>query len=79
MLIEVNAPMSNMNRIFGYEWEDIQRVQRGGRLQTQLVDTSKPPTSAPTDEDRRLLAQHGTLEALEAIGLYGVADRLRHE
>ena len=67
-----------MNRIFGYEWEDIQRAQRRGRLQTQTVDTSKPSTPAPTDEDRHLLVEHGSLEALEAAGFYGAADRLRH-
>ena len=62
--------------ILGHTWEAIQRAQRGGRLHTPL-DTSKPAKAPATDADRALLAQHGTLEALEAAGLFGVADRLR--
>lgn len=29
-----------MSRIFGYEWEDIQRAQQGGRLSKPIVATS---------------------------------------
>lgn len=66
-----------MAEIFGYAWRDIQRAQQGGRL-GRAVDTSIRVSSSPTDEDRALLAQHGgSLEALEAAGLYGAADRLR--
>lgn len=66
-----------MSEICGYAWSDIQRAQEGGRL-GRTVDTSVPASSAPTDEDRALLAQHGgSLEALEAAGMYGAADRLR--
>ena len=66
-----------MSTIFGYDWADIQRAQAGGRLQTRIVDTSKPVDHAPTDEDRALLAQHGSIEALKAAGFYGSADRLQ--
>lgn len=41
------------------------------------LDTSKPAKPAATDADRELLRQHGSIEALEAAGLYGVADRLK--
>jgi hypothetical protein len=70
-----SRPMSD---IFGYAWSDIQRAQQGGRL-GRAVDTSVPVSSAPTEEDRALLAQHGgnRLDALEAAGMYGAADRLR--
>jgi hypothetical protein len=69
-----SRPMSD---IFGYAWSDIQRAQQGGRL-GRAVDTSVPVSSAPTEEDRALLAQHGgSLDALEAAGMYGAADRLR--
>jgi hypothetical protein len=63
-----------MSDIFGYAWSDIQRAQQGGRL-GRAVDTSVPVSSAPTEEDRALLAQHGgSLDALEAAGMYGAAD-----
>lgn len=66
-----------MADIFGYAWSDIQRAQQGGRL-ARVVDVCARASAGPSDEDRALLEQHGgTLEALEAAGLYGVADRLR--
>lgn len=62
--------------VMGYGWEDIQRAQQGGRL-SQRIDTSKPAAPTATDDDRALLTQYGSIEALEAASLYGVADRLR--
>ena len=63
--------------IFGHSWEAIQRAQRGGRLH-ETIDTSKPSTRTATDDDVALLQQYGTIEALKAAGLFGVADRLEH-
>lgn len=68
--------MSNL--IVGHTWEAIQRAQRGGRLH-ETVDTSKPITHTVTDEDRALLAKHGSIEALKAAGFHGTADRLEKE
>ncbi|MFP3637688.1 hypothetical protein [Paraburkholderia sp. SIMBA_054] len=66
-----------MNTIFGYEWDDIHRAQQGGTLHRTMIDTSKPATGPATDADRALLEKHGTIEAIEAAGFYGTADRLR--
>ncbi len=64
-----------MDKIFGYDWEDIKRAQMGGRLQRPLHG----PVSAAAllDTDRALIAQYQTPAALEAAGFHGVADRLR--
>jgi len=65
-----------MNKlIFGHSWEAIQRAQRGGRLH-ETIDTSKPGAPTATADDAALLQQYGTIEALKAAGLFGVADRL---
>ena len=63
--------MSN-DRIFGYEWADIQRAQQGGRLHKPINRTA---LDLVTDQDRELLAQHGP-EGLQRIGFYGVLDRV---
>lgn len=66
------------NRIFGYEWEDIQRAQRGGRLINSAVDTSHPPQINPEQlaTARKLLAEHGA-DWLVANAMHGVIDALR--
>lgn len=64
-----------MDAIFGHSWDDIQRAQRGGRLH-RTIDTSRPVDHTPTDDDRALLAKHGSIAALKEAGLYGAADRL---
>jgi hypothetical protein len=68
------------DRIFGFEWDDILRLQRKqGKLPREKIDLSKPAgPKPPTDEDRQLLAKYGSLEALVSAGLHGVVDRLRH-
>lgn len=50
-------------KIVGYDWEAIQRAQQGGSLAAR-IDTSRPAKSAPTDADRELLRQHGSIETL---------------
>lgn len=66
-----------MNKIFGYDWEDIQRAQRGGTLRRNI--TSKP-ASDMTDErisaDLDLLRKHG-VQGLHDMQFYGVIDRLQ--
>jgi hypothetical protein len=62
--------------IVGHTWEEIQAMQQG-RYVRPTIDTSKPGKAPATDADRKLLAEHGTVEALEAAGLHGVADRLK--
>jgi hypothetical protein len=61
--------------IVGYAWEDVQAMQQG-RYVRPTIDTSKPGKS-PATADRALLAEYGSVEALEAAGLHGVADRLK--
>lgn len=61
-------------KIFGYDWEDIQRAQKGGRLH-KPVDTSKPAGSAPTQQDLALLAEHGE-DGLRRLQFFGALDRL---
>ena len=63
-------------RIFGYDWTEIQALQQK-QYRRPRVDVSRPSKAPPSDADRALLAQHGSLEALEQAGLFGVADRLR--
>lgn len=65
-----------MSRIFGYEWEDIQRAQQGGRLQRR-VGVSKPVDHSLSDAGRALIEKHKTVEALTAAGYHGTADRLK--
>jgi hypothetical protein len=69
--------MDQQNKIFGYDWSDIQRAQQGGRLPRNIIDASAPPRVEVTEADRALFEKHGSLEALEAAGFYGTADRLR--
>lgn len=64
------------DKIIGYDWEDIQAMQQKRYVHPKL-DLSKPAKVPPTDADRALLAEHGSIEALEAAGLFGVADRLK--
>lgn len=64
------------NKIFGYEFEDIQRAQHGGRL-NKVVDTSKDDVGDRLHEnDINMLNEHG-LSGLESMGYYGVIDRLK--
>ena len=65
------------DKIFGYEWNDIVRAQRGGAVSAK-VDTTRPSCRVDEDQtkqDRELLEQHGRA-GLEAQGLRGVIDRL---
>ena len=62
-----------MDKIMGHDWRDIQRAQQGGTLARPIVRTEP---AGPTADDRALLAQHGSLDALRAAGLHGVVDRL---
>lgn len=67
-----------MVKIVGHAWADIQRAQQGGRLH-RTVDTSKPASTGPTDDDRAQLALYGSIDALKAAGLHGCVDRLERE
>lgn len=72
--------MKNDTRIFGYEWADIQRAQQKLGSLNRSFDVSKSSGAQPaTDADRKLLEQHGSVEALRAAGLHGVVDRLAHD
>lgn len=64
-----------MDKIFGYDFADIQRAQQGGKLQRTVK--GPPAPAVLLDTDHALIAQYKTPEALEAAGLFGVADRLR--
>ena len=62
-----------MNKIFGYDWEDIQRAQQGGRLgkPAQLQDD----IGKHRESDAKLLQEHG-IDKLIQMGYAGVVDRL---
>jgi hypothetical protein len=68
--------VNQSDKIFGYDWSDIQRAQQGGRL-SRAIGMSTQPCVEVTSADRDLLAKHGGIEALEAAGFHGTADRLR--
>jgi hypothetical protein len=65
-----------IDKIFGYDWEDIQQAQQRGRLRP-AIGLAKEVIPVITDADRKLMEQHGTVEALEAAGFFGTADRFR--
>ena len=62
-------------KIFGYEWEDIQRAQQGGRLRAAVVSTSPKPYA--TEADITLLATEGE-QWLRLHKYDGVLDRLKN-
>ena len=63
-----------MEKIFGYDWSDIQRAQQGGRLNAPLPAAGTRPDASTLD--RELLAQLGE-RGLREQGLFGVIDRLQ--
>ena len=69
-------PKDTNHKIFGYDWADIQNAQRGGSLHKPITLKS---LQAATDDDRRLLAEFGSIEELKNAGLHGVADRLSRD
>ena len=64
------------DKIMGYDWGDIRRAQQGGTLSRPIV---RAALASATDDDRALLAQYGSLDALRAAGLCGVVDRLSRD
>ncbi len=64
-----------MTKIFGYDWEDIQRAQQGGRLSRPVYAMPSDLTADRKEEDMALLKKHG-LDGLKAMGYHGVIDRL---
>ena len=65
-----------MSDIFGRSWEEIQDMQQK-RTGVKLVDMSKADRNPPTQRDRDMLEEYGSIEILEKAGLYGIADRMR--
>lgn len=65
------------DKIFGYDWDDIQRAQSGGRLHKAIdVHADQHADIAKhADADAVLLAQYGA-DGLRAAGFWGVVDRL---
>ena len=65
-----------MDKIFGYDWEAIQRAQHG-----DMSGLRRPMSGSHSDEwtkgDQEALDKHKSIAGLEAAGLYGVADRAR--
>ena len=64
------------DKIFGYDWEDIQKAQQKEPWR-KSIDLSKSPTTNVDhlEADKALLLQHGE-EKLRSMGFYGVIDRL---
>ena len=61
---------------FGYDWDDIQAMQRGTYVRPK-IDLSKSGKKAATDADVELLKKYGR-EGLESEGMFGVLDRLKN-
>ena len=64
-----------MEKIFGYDWEDIQDMQ-AKQYKRKTVDVSKPITRPLLKGDLELYERHG-LPGLREMGYDGVIDRLR--
>ena len=65
------------DKIFGYDWEDIQRAQQGGRL-GRVIDTRQDPHASDAqhlESDIKLLEQYG-VDGLREKQYFGVLDRL---
>jgi hypothetical protein len=60
--------------IFGYTWDEIQKAQRGGKLQHTIVLGDSKITI--TTEEIELLKREG-VSGLERLGFYGLLDRLK--
>lgn len=65
------------DKILGYDWDLIQRVQR--KQATFNTPAVMQPLPAATDEDRAALRQYGSIEALQVAGMHGIVDRLSRE
>jgi hypothetical protein len=60
-------------KIFGYDWADIQRAQNGGRISRPVQRSADIDHS---ESDRIALETHG-IEGLKKLGYFGVLDRLK--
>jgi hypothetical protein len=66
------------NKIFGYDWQDIQRVQQGGTLNKPVdteYDWTKVNDARHLSSDKLLLDRHGA-DGLLRMGYHGCIDRL---
>ncbi|QOE32786.1 hypothetical protein CPT_Mano_054 [Achromobacter phage Mano] len=67
-----------MGKIFGYEWDSIQRAQQG-----DMSGLRRRVSNAHSDDwtpaDQEALDKFKTIADLEAAGFYGVADRARRQ
>lgn len=66
-----------MSKIFGYGWADIQAAQCGDMSGLRRPIEDSPEFGEWTATDQHLLEQYQSVEALEAAGLYGTADRAK--
>lgn len=66
--------MNNDKTILGYQWEDINRAQQGGSLETSI--RGPVVRSRATEKDLELLEKHGP-DGLRELGMFGVLDRLQ--
>lgn len=71
-----NPENQTMNKFFGYDWDDIQRAQQGGRLSRPVVRTDDDINPDRLAHDRALLAQYGA-NGLRKLEYFGVLDRLQ--
>ena len=62
-------------KIFGYEWEDIDAMQRG-TYKPRPINLTKSGRPEATQSDKDLLEEHG-VDGLKKKGLFGVLDRLQ--
>jgi hypothetical protein len=69
-------PMTD-SKVFGYDWEDIQRVQQRRGSLSKPLEARKPEPLTFTVAERELIVKYGTAEGLAGAGFHGIADRLR--
>lgn len=72
--------MSEINKIFGYSFDDIRNAQQRHELD-KVIDTSKPATTYDPERERQdleLLSKYGE-EKLREMSYMGVIDRLSRE
>ncbi len=67
------------DKIFGFEWEHLLRVQRKQASLHSHVPLVPQPLPSATDSDRAMLQKYGSIEALQAAGMHGIVDRLSRE
>jgi len=62
------------DKVFGYEWEDIQKMQQKKDV-PRTINLSTDGKQPATEADYKMLEKHG-VDGLRKLEYYGVLDRL---